>query len=235
MAGEPLAHVTGWVGFRHLTLRSDRRALIPRPETEGLVELVLARVPGGRVADVGTGGGCIALSLASEGRYDEVVAIDLSPEALSLAEHRDIGAAGLFEICGLERLVELGLRHCVNLVDDALAELARRPTLRVLDVAGCTQLSRAGFAHLARITTLCELGLAYAPSVNDETVELLTSLKELVVLSVAYCPALTSAGLAKLAALPALKQVDVRQTLGFGPSEVGSLRARRPELEVIDS
>ena len=85
-AGEPLAHVTGWAGFRHLTLRSDRRALIPRPETEGLVELVLARVPGGRVADVGTGGGCIALSLASEGRYDEVVAIDLSPEALSLAE-----------------------------------------------------------------------------------------------------------------------------------------------------
>ena len=149
-------------------------------------------------------------------------------EALSLAEHRNIGAAGLFEICGLERLVELGLRHCLNLVDDALAELARRPTLRVLDVAGCTQLSRAGLAHLARITTLCELGLAYAPSVNDETVELLTSLKELVVLSVAYCPALTSAGLAKLAALPALKQVDVRQTLGFGPSEVGSLRARRP-------
>jgi release factor glutamine methyltransferase len=85
-AGEPLAHVTGWAGFRHLTLRSDRRALIPRPETEGLVELVLAHVPGGRVADVGTGSGCIALSLASEGRYEEVVGIELSPEALSLAE-----------------------------------------------------------------------------------------------------------------------------------------------------
>jgi release factor glutamine methyltransferase len=85
-AGEPLAHVTGWTGFRHLTLRCDRRALIPRPETEGLVELVLARVPGGRVADIGTGSGCIALSLATEGRYDEVVAIELSAEALSLAE-----------------------------------------------------------------------------------------------------------------------------------------------------
>ena len=85
-AGEPLAHVSGRAGFRHLTLRSDRRALIPRPETEGLVELVLARVPRGRVADVGTGSGCIALSLASEGQYEEVVGVELAPGALSLAE-----------------------------------------------------------------------------------------------------------------------------------------------------
>ena len=93
-AGEPLAHVTGRTGFRHLTLRSDRRALIPRPETEGLVDLVLARVPGGRVADVGTGSGCIALSLATEGRYQQVIGIDLSPEALALAsENRALTGA----------------------------------------------------------------------------------------------------------------------------------------------
>ena len=65
--GEPLAYVTGIAGFRHLTLRSDRRALIPRPETEGLVELVLRKVTAGAVADVGTGSGCIALALAEEG------------------------------------------------------------------------------------------------------------------------------------------------------------------------
>ena len=83
--GEPLSYVTGWTGFRLLKLRIDRRALIPRPETEGLVELLLERVGGGRVADVGTGSGCIALSLATEGRYDRVIAIDRSPAALALA------------------------------------------------------------------------------------------------------------------------------------------------------
>ena len=59
--------MVGRAGFRRLTLRSDRRALIPRPETEGLVDLVLARVRYGRAADVGTGSGCLALSLAMEG------------------------------------------------------------------------------------------------------------------------------------------------------------------------
>ena len=89
-AGEPLAHVTGWAGFRHLTLRSDRRALIPRPETEGLVDLLLARVRTGRVADVGTGTGCMALSLALEGAFELVTGIDLSSEALALArQNRD--------------------------------------------------------------------------------------------------------------------------------------------------
>jgi release factor glutamine methyltransferase len=100
-AGEPFAHVTGRIGFRHLTLRSDRRALIPRPETEGLVDLVLARVPGGRVADVGTGSGCIALSLATEGSYQQVVGIDLSPEALALAsENRALTGARVALVCG---------------------------------------------------------------------------------------------------------------------------------------
>jgi release factor glutamine methyltransferase len=83
--GEPFAHVTGWTGFRHLTLRSDRRALIPRPETEGLVDLLLQRVRNGIVADIGTGTGCIALSLAQEGAFSRVIATDISDEALALA------------------------------------------------------------------------------------------------------------------------------------------------------
>lgn len=84
-AGEPLAYLAGVVGFRRLTLASDARALIPRPETEGLVDLVLERMPVGVVADVCTGSGCIALALAQEGRYDRVIGTDCSGEALALA------------------------------------------------------------------------------------------------------------------------------------------------------
>jgi release factor glutamine methyltransferase len=97
-AGEPLAHVTGWSGFRHLTLRSDRRALIPRPESEGLIDLLLARMPDGRVADIGTGSGCLALSLAAEGAYREVVAVDCSMDALALAKENTLLAGARVEL-----------------------------------------------------------------------------------------------------------------------------------------
>jgi release factor glutamine methyltransferase len=83
--GEPLAHVTGWTGFRRMSLVSDPRALVPRPETEGLVDLLLQRVRTGRVVDVGTGSGCIALSLAQEGAFSEIVGVDCSAGALALA------------------------------------------------------------------------------------------------------------------------------------------------------
>lgn len=93
-AGEPLSYVTGQAGFRHLLLRSDGRGLIPRPETEGLVDLLLQRVRSGRVVDVGTGSGCIALSLAREGGFSQVVGVELSHAALALAaENRALAGA----------------------------------------------------------------------------------------------------------------------------------------------
>jgi len=84
---EPLQHVIGEQEFLELTLRVDRRALIPRPETEGLVETALALEPppGARVADLGTGSGCIAVALATRRPDLRLVALDRSPEALALA------------------------------------------------------------------------------------------------------------------------------------------------------
>jgi len=86
--GMPLPYAVGRAPFRHLTLAVDRRVLIPRPETELLVDLVLAAQQGGRgrVVDVGTGSGAIALALAAEGAFDEVHAIDRSAEALAVAQ-----------------------------------------------------------------------------------------------------------------------------------------------------
>jgi release factor glutamine methyltransferase len=99
--GEPLAHVTGVAGFRYLALGSDARALIPRPETEGLVQGLLARVRTGSAVDVGTGTGCIALSLAAEGAFRRVIGIDRSGEALALARaNRAATGAGVAFVRG---------------------------------------------------------------------------------------------------------------------------------------
>jgi release factor glutamine methyltransferase len=85
---EPLAYVLGEWGFRGLTVRTDARALVPRPETEIVVERCLALIgelPEPRVLDVGTGSGAIALAIADEHPGARVVALDASADALSLA------------------------------------------------------------------------------------------------------------------------------------------------------
>ena len=85
---EPLAYVLGDWGFRRLALRTDARALVPRPETEIVVERALALIAGveaPRVVDVGTGSGAIALAIADEHPGARVTATDISPGALELA------------------------------------------------------------------------------------------------------------------------------------------------------
>lgn len=86
--GAPFAYAVGRAPFRHLTLDVDERVLIPRPETEQLVDLVLGLVAGrdgGVAVDVGTGSGAIAIALASEGRFDRVLGTDVSRDALDVA------------------------------------------------------------------------------------------------------------------------------------------------------
>ena len=86
--GEPLAYAVGTAPFRHLVLHVDNRVLIPRPETESVVQEALDATsdnPGGIAVDIGTGSGAIALALATEGRFDRVIATDVSVDALDVA------------------------------------------------------------------------------------------------------------------------------------------------------
>ena len=95
---EPLAYVLGEWGFRRLTLRTDARALVPRPETEVVVERCLALLhglgPEPSVLDVGVGTGAIALAIADEFPAARVTAVDASADALALAAE-NAGLTGL--------------------------------------------------------------------------------------------------------------------------------------------
>jgi release factor glutamine methyltransferase len=87
--GAPLQYAAGRAWFRHLTLDVDERVLIPRPETEQLVDVVLTmaaeQARGATVVDVGTGSGAIALALANEGPFGRVIGTDVSLDALEVA------------------------------------------------------------------------------------------------------------------------------------------------------
>lgn len=110
-AGEPLQYVTGEMPFRHIVLRCERGVLIPRPETEVLVDAALEGVDAAaeksdeatgpvRVLEVGTGTGCIALSIASERPGTLVTATDVSSRAVELAARNR-------EALGLEEAVDI--------------------------------------------------------------------------------------------------------------------------------
>jgi release factor glutamine methyltransferase len=115
--GEPLAYVLGDWDFRRLTLRTDGRALVPRPETEVVVERCLALLAGveaPRVVDVGTGTGAIALSLKHELDGAAVTATDVSADALALA--RENAAANGLDVTFVETDLLHGLEGPFDLV-----------------------------------------------------------------------------------------------------------------------
>lgn len=112
--GEPLQHLLGTVEFGEHIFLSDKRALIPRPETEQLVEYLcdLAWPEKPRVLDVGTGSGVIVLSLAARFPYADLVAVDLSSDALALAQEN---ATRL----GASERIQFIQSHLLNQIDGA--------------------------------------------------------------------------------------------------------------------
>lgn len=123
-AGEPLQYVTGEAAFRHIIVRTARGVLIPRPETELLVELVLehivaAQLEEPRVLEVGCGTGCIALSLAKESPA-RVTATDISPEAVACAARNA-------EVLELTERVEIVQTDCVEGVEGSFDVLVSNP------------------------------------------------------------------------------------------------------------
>jgi release factor glutamine methyltransferase len=108
--GAPFAYAVGSAAFRHLHLTVDERVLIPRPETELLVDEVLEMMASrfddswGTAVDIGTGSGAIALSLAREGAFERVIATDASADALKVARRN-------IELCGSSIRTPVELRH----------------------------------------------------------------------------------------------------------------------------
>ncbi|GAB2506674.1 peptide chain release factor N(5)-glutamine methyltransferase [Microbulbifer agarilyticus] len=111
VAGEPVAHLTGSREFWSLPLKVSRSTLIPRPDTEVLVETVLSLCPQdvSRLLDLGTGTGAIALALASERKHWQITAVDTIPAAVALAEeNRDTLGFGNVQILQSDWFSALG-------------------------------------------------------------------------------------------------------------------------------
>jgi release factor glutamine methyltransferase len=167
---EPVQHILGFTEFCGLRLKTDRRALIPRPETELLVEIAAARcaAPPARILDLGTGCGAIALALARAFPGARVTAVDASPEALILAAE-NAEASGLagrvtfVESDWFERLApgesfDLIVSNPPYLSPEETAAAA--PEVRDHEPALALTAADGGFADIDRIVAGASLAVA---------------------------------------------------------------------------
>lgn len=191
-AREPLQFITGEVAFGDLLLKVDKRALIPRPETEQLVELVRtqrATAPGS-VLDLGTGSGAIALVLAKAWPGAVVTAVDRSKEALELARENAVAAGldGRVNFIGSDWFAGLpaGTRYDVivanppYLSDEEVAEA--QPEVREFEPKGALSAGADSVADLRRIIAeaprwLAPGGLLALETGNGQHAELLEAAK----------------------------------------------------------
>ena len=140
---EPLQHLLGTVEFLGLTLKSDARALIPRPETEQLCEILAGQAAApeciwktGRIVDVGTGSGCIALALAAKLPGAQVTGLDASDDALALAQEN----AARTELAGRVTFMKSNLLAAVEgPLDLIVANLPYIPTAELPGLQGEVQ------------------------------------------------------------------------------------------------
>jgi release factor glutamine methyltransferase len=155
---EPLAYVLGEWGFRRLTLKTDARALVPRPETETLVERALALAEGierPRILDVGVGSGAIALALKDERPDARVTGVDVSADALELARE-NAGRLGLdvelryadgADVAAEGWDVVVANPPYVETLDDVQPELRWEPDVALLGSREHERIARAASAR----------------------------------------------------------------------------------------
>jgi release factor glutamine methyltransferase len=157
-AREPLAYVLGEWGFRRVTLKTDVRALVPRPETETLVQRALALAEGTerpRILDVGVGSGAIALALKDERPDARVTGVDVSADALSLARENaerlglevELRHADGAEVAGEGWDVVVANPPYVETLDDVQKELRWEPDVALLGSGEHERLARAAKAR----------------------------------------------------------------------------------------
>lgn len=174
-AREPVAYITGQRAFRWLSVYVDRRVLIPRPETELLVEVGLSLPAGARVVDVGTGSGAVALALKHERPDLSIVGADIDPGAVEVAQENALRLGlDVSFVCG--DLVPQGAWDAVlaNLpyVEEA-AELA--PEIALYEPPGALYAGPDGLDVVRRLVAAVEdvplmaleVGAGQAPAVHD--------------------------------------------------------------------